>query len=780
MKKLILFLLLCFPVLSYAEFSSHQLDTFGGFVDILEADILGEKYSPDCLNVLTDEFGVISKRRGYTPYLTSPLSELQPFRSMYAYGQQGGGSFLIYESSSSVYYSPGDGTSNAIIQARDTGYRHTYAILKDFLYGSNGSQDLWRSSCSASGVYTEFTVANSTNMVKARYICSYYNKMFYAGVDGARSTVYWSKYLVPLNINAFNYVNINAQDGDIITGMFVTSDNKMKVFKTYSTWELYPTGVDSSGETNFDFRNLSMSIGCLYQQTIDELNGYVAFVSARGVEQYDGAFNLISQPIDNFIKTLNQFKITQGTLIYDTAPDWGNGSGVNIDTTTTSGSVIMPSTWSYTSTNIVNSYIWTRYLRQSFLTSSQNDLLSIEISNIDTRSLSDFARCSVYDNTYTLIKTTTIAKVNQSWIIDLSTITITKSSTYYFTITAVGTPVFAWPEVYVGVDNFYPYGKCQYSPDNSTWTDGYYTFSSSSDTALSDINFFLTYSESATYTTAISTATNFTSWGTVTINDSKPTGSSISYYVQTSTANDNRVTRPYYPISNGGVVPTTVGGYIWITSSFTRTSATAEPLINSYRINYYSSGANPPCAKVFDNRYWLFVSTDASNPINNVVLCYQKTGEWTVFNNIYAGATTIFRNNFYTGSSQNTGKIYRQDVPDIYNDDGGAYNSYWCSKVFDFGVFANFKTFDSFWVSAKNSGNYNLNVSYRLDGTDMAWTDKSILLTNGYGYIVSKTPFALLEPREGRFLQYKVWNNNANEPFYFKKIQSVFTIQNPL
>jgi len=114
--------------------------------------------------------------------------------------------------------------------------------------------------------------------------------MFYAGVDGARATLYWSKYLDYANVPVFNFLNINAQDGDVITGLFVTSDNKMKVSKTYSWWEVFPTGVDSTGETNFDFRNLSQKVGCLYGTTIDELNGYLVFAGALGVYMYDGSF----------------------------------------------------------------------------------------------------------------------------------------------------------------------------------------------------------------------------------------------------------------------------------------------------------------------------------------------------------------------------------------------------------------------------------------------------------------------------------------------------------
>jgi hypothetical protein len=90
------------------------------------------------------------------------------------------------------------------------------------------------------------------------------------------------------------------------------------------------------------------------------------------------------------------------------------------------------------------------------------------------------------------------------------------------------------------------------------------------------------------------------------------------------------------------------------------------------------------------------------------------------------------------------------------------------------------KIFDAMYVSASNSGNWNLNVSYRLDGTDTAWTNKLCLLTNGYGYIVSKIPFTMDEPMQGRYIQFKIGNNNKNEYYKFKKLITTFAVEPPL
>jgi len=203
-------------------------------------------------------------------------------------------------------------------------------------------------------------------------------------------------------------------------------------------------------------------------------------------------------------------------------------------------------------------------------------------------------------------------------------------------------------------------------------------------------------------------------------------------------------------------------------------------MLNDFKIVYYGADMNVPVGKVYDGRYHLFVSTDNDTKYNNVDLVYQKTGEWTLFNDIYASAACIYRDDLMTGSSDNKGLVYTQFVDDLYNDNGSAYDSYWCSKVFDFDSFPSEKIFSCAWLSAKNSGDWNLNVDYRLDGTDSAWTSKSLDLNCSYGYVVGRIPFTMDQPRKGRYFQFRVGNSNANEHFLFKKLSVVFEVEPPL
>jgi hypothetical protein len=914
MKKFILCLVLLFPIIVGAE--NFQIQEFSGLVDIVEPDLLTDKYSPDLLNVLTDEYACLTKRRGSTQFLSSPLSDLHNIRTIYPYSQQNGNAYMIIESSTSIYYSLSNGSPVSITNGISSSYRYSFMTAKDVLYGSNGSNNPFYSSPDS---YTELTVANSTGMVKARFITYWNNRAWYAGVDNYRSTVYYSEYNDPTNIQAVNYLNINVSDGDNITGLYKTSDNKLKIFKTYSTWEIYEK---SAGV--FDFRNISQTIGCLYQTTIDEKDGNMYWLSHRGVEKYDGTFTLVSSPIDNFIKSLNQIKVNQASIVLNTAGDWGAGTGTNIDTTTTAGSVEIsnPTDWQtqrywsdvcmstdgtkqmalviggyvYYSTNTGNTfsvgygattlnprgcamsadgtkrafvdgyYIATSvdsgysYSYKYFGSYGSTALYDVAISTDGTRitviyslgalvSTDSGANYTGHDMPLTNYTCTCVAMSGNGRIqlVGASNGSMYGSSDYGATWSATGVTgqptnctVIAIneagdkPTVYgsgssgvgvymVNAINWYQVLSVSgvsgismnsdaskqtvvcnsgdmyltsntgttWTAQNQTrnWSDVAMSYTGNNFTAVVSPGRIYTSTTvvaqiQGSYTSAVQTASNWGSWSNIVINDYTPTDTAIEYFVKVSTASDNMASKSLISVSNGIPIPSTVGPYVQLISSFTIYSdigAIESPRLDRFEIPFNSLSNNtPPIGKFFDDRYWLFVSTDATTNINNVALVYQKNGDWTVFNNIYAGSACIYKSNFYTGSSKEDGKIFRQDVPGVYSDDGGAYESYYCTKIFDCGSFASNKVFDSMWVSAKNSGNWSIEIGYRLDGLDSTWNSKTFSLLDAKGYITKKISFPKNEMNKGKYIQYRIRNSNANEPFLFKKLSTNFKILPPL
>ena len=78
MDKIIAFAAMFFAFNAFGQempYTTDTLNEFSGFVDILTPDKLQKKYSPDLLNVRTDDFGMITKRTGYQAYNTDALVE---------------------------------------------------------------------------------------------------------------------------------------------------------------------------------------------------------------------------------------------------------------------------------------------------------------------------------------------------------------------------------------------------------------------------------------------------------------------------------------------------------------------------------------------------------------------------------------------------------------------------------------------------------------------------------------------------------------------------------
>ena len=62
-------------------------------------------------------------------------------------------------------------------------------------------------------------------------------------------------------------------------------------------------------------------------------------MSHRGIELFDGRFNLVSELIDDYVKGLKQLLVDEFSWEQTTQVDWAAGSSIGVDTTTLSGSI---------------------------------------------------------------------------------------------------------------------------------------------------------------------------------------------------------------------------------------------------------------------------------------------------------------------------------------------------------------------------------------------------------------------------------------------------------
>lgn len=338
MKKIycLLVALLAFGIIcknTYSE-ESHVMQEFKGWKDILSSDKLDEPYSPDCLNVYTDEQGDIVKRRGSVLYNDTALPDGQRIRKIYKYTTTTNKDYIIVNSSWSVYASPLNGLFTAITTFTfNSLYTDDYTTAKGYLYRDNGynNSGKWDGA-----TYTEITAEISTGMVSGKYIEYWHNRLWKAGVAAYPNRLFYSNTNDLENFASANYKPINENDGDYITAIKVINGDRLIVTKNYSTYEIIETAAGI-----FITRMINPFIGCLYKDTISEYIGFPIWVSHRGVELFTGSnFSLISTTIDNYMKSLRQLNPTQKQITITSGDDFNNGTFVNCSSSAVSGNVV--------------------------------------------------------------------------------------------------------------------------------------------------------------------------------------------------------------------------------------------------------------------------------------------------------------------------------------------------------------------------------------------------------------------------------------------------------
>lgn len=714
MKKLLLTLFLIASI-AYAQDTFIPLTSFSGGIDIVTPDKLNETNAPfgGIQDTRTDEKAQISLRKGIKKDNTTALTGSQKTRNGYTYNQIDGDSYKVWASSASVFASKGDTNYTTVITTLSLSYMPDFTTAQNNLWGSNGSE--YPFSWNGTDL-TVYGVTNSTNIVKARYIDWIWQRMWYAGVDGSRSRLYYSEAYLPAHIASDNYIDFAPDDGDVITGTLQSGDSII-VTKKNSTWEVIQTNAGK-----FLPKQIHPTIGCLYNTTLINFRGRPCFVSRRGVEHIIDTVNLFSFPVDNFFKNLRQLNIDQQIWTQTSAADWGAGSGTNIDTTTYSGSVSLNND-DYTlkaapvciSTYTSSSTYYKA--RQSFIF-TENTILSqcyywVRFIDNPSNIIYNSDSIKLVHSSGTIL--TTLINPATGWV-SVSDQVLSANNTYYLQAT-------------------YNYGYHQVVVETTTATSDLvntmqiysnYTGTWETLTNYMSLGFKVKYT-SASFTSQIKNADNWGSWGTFTVDETEPTGSEITYYVQCSTASDNLDDKSLVTVTNNGAINSTAGPYIRVVSSFTRTDASVIPKINEFNVSWYGTTDDIPCSVEYDDSLYVSVSTGTNWTRNDCIAVYQKDNSWTKYTG-NVGAFTVFRNKLWEGSSLDTGQIYEAEVEDLYTDDGNSYTGTWTTKYWWVHPF--YKTlFTDIWIIGDNTG-ATLNVDYRLDGSTGTWTAVSETLSS--------------------------------------------------
>jgi hypothetical protein len=115
---------------------------------------------------------------------------------------------------------------------------------------------------------------------------------------------------------------------------------------------------------------------------------------------------------------------------------------------------------------------------------------------------------------------------------------------------------------------------------------------------------------------------------------------------------------------------------------------------------------------VWDNRYWLSLTTTTADSANDAVLVLNKSGAWAPLD-FHVGAFTQYKNSLYSADSQATGNIYLQNQG--YSENGSPMNVFVRTKELSMGDLTSDDYLESVYPAAENTGNCAMSVQYSAD-----------------------------------------------------------------
>lgn len=294
----------------------------------------------------------------------------------------------------------------------------------------------------------------------------------------------------------------------------------------------------------------------------------------------------------------------------------------------------------------------------------------------------------------------------------------------------------------------------------------------SADTALSSLSgvSIEETASSGTWTSAVHNISTATSFGNLSVTEDLSTGGNIAFNVCTAN-NGNMTGKTCSVIPANGQITTSVQNFAQIIASFTVTASTNAPALDNFTLQWYTGVRRPPMASaIYDNRYWLSVTTDTSDSQNDATLVLAKGSSGVVWSilDIKAGAFTLWKNALYHSDALALGNVYNDNQG--YADNGVAINGYITTKDYPVDTFINDDYYDSLYFAVENLGNYNVNVRYVMDGaTANSFALSSFLENEQSGRLYAKAPFPIDAAHQvfGKTIRMTFQESDINGPFRF-------------
>ncbi len=317
----------------------------GGLVTYYSSNRLQDDQAQVAVNVLFDRDSGVAKRGGQQIYGTIPGCSAQ-IRAAGSYLSPSGQSYFFAACGSHVYVTSGTGNfavhGATISSTANINFHQGLGVE----WITDGVDPLW----STNGV----AISSYPTAPLAKFAGIYQGRLALGNIVGSVSGVDLSGYnngsdftlpavIVDTSPAVFGLNGTN--DGRYVTCM---SDSFRGVFVLWNRDEMY--GLYGDGNSSFILRKLA-EIGCDEQDSVQEFDGKLRWLSQFGVYQYDGLTTArISDPIKDLVQNIINTAPGYLSLLQTSQADWqaGNliasGAGSPLSATISAGNVV-PSTF---------------------------------------------------------------------------------------------------------------------------------------------------------------------------------------------------------------------------------------------------------------------------------------------------------------------------------------------------------------------------------------------------------------------------------------------------
>lgn len=678
--------------------------------------IIDSTEAQDLLNVEISRSGKsVKKRSGYGSYKT--LSGGQAIHGGYHFFDASGNDIQVWGSSTSLWGIVADATPVQLISSATLNSTWDCADSQGFAYCANSSRNMLTKTNGATQTWSASPLGTMVAITPERLLV--------AGIAAAPNTIYYSA------ASDFTNFTVGVNPENSSTEQIASPGSRLTHIEygcgRWLWWKDQSFGyVLGTDQTNLKIVTVSNQIGTRDNSSAIDPNGNVYFRAQDGhIYKYDcTSLAKLTQEITPTIQTSGSR--TSNSYIQTTQADWESGttspSGY-VSTSITPGAVVLSTSIALitqpsfeagpdNSPPTVTGWTVTRSNFYPQARACTNCVVSVPCGSPSPYSGSYYFLGSLSDNTHSQ---TVQLLDGSSNVIQTNTISNTTACSWTNGYIVNNSSVSATVKLRITLTN--TFGTTTVDSNSFTWPGGvqfWYIVSDATENLLLLDNF-ITFASTGIYVSPVVNKPNVTTWDT--FNVTANADGTQTYYLRASTNSfsASSSTPAWTAQTSGQVISISTGVYFQFRDVISRTTPSANPILNDFTINWFEGSASDKAyATYFDDAIWWGLAYGAGQTTNNYIFKYDLTTPgWTLFD-IGVGGFLNQNNALYFGSST-SGALYRYG--ESTSDNGVAISAYWKSKDFpgtDPWLENSYNQLDTF---AQRDQNSTLTVGYSLNAS---------------------------------------------------------------